>query len=94
MFEHLIESTEGLRELIPEVPHNRLSANELLDRLDELLENPHCSLVFLVRGRSGPKRLHGRAPLSHDPAALDGIPGTPRLAFGVVAEESIRERMW
>jgi PPOX class probable FMN-dependent enzyme len=146
MFEHLIETSEQLRELVPAKARNRLSGNKELTRLDaharawieaspfvllatadhagrcdvsprggppgwvrvldegrlalpdapgnrrldsahNVLENGRCGLIFLVPGRTETLRVNGRACLTRDPEALEGIPGDPKLAFGVLAEE-------
>lgn len=61
--------------------------NRRLDSLVNIVEQPHCGLLFLVPGRSDVLRVNGRACLTSDPDLLGGIPGEPVVAIGVVAEE-------
>jgi PPOX class probable FMN-dependent enzyme len=82
---------------LPDAPGNRR-----LDSAHNVLENPRCGLIFLVPGRTETLRVNGRACLTRDPAALEGIPGDSKLAFGVVAEQVylhcskafMRARLW
>src|SRR5215207_7867986 len=65
--------------------------NRRLDSLQNILENPHVGLLFLIPGMDETLRVNGTAFLTQDPAvleplAMDGKP--PLLAIEVRVEEA------
>jgi PPOX class probable FMN-dependent enzyme len=86
--------------LIPDATGNRR-----LDGLQNILENPHVGLVFLVPGMGETLRVNGSVRLTRDPDLLDGLEtgGRPAaLAMVVTVTEAfihcakalIRSRLW
>ena len=81
------------------------TGNRRLDGLQNLLENPHAGLVFLIPGMGETLRVNGTVVLTRDPALLDGLQtgGRPaELALVVTAVEAfihcakalIRSKLW
>lgn len=71
--------------VIPDRP-----GNKRLDGLQNILENPHVGLLFIVPGKEETLRVNGRARIVRDEAllerlAVDGKP--PQLAIVVEVEE-------
>jgi uncharacterized protein len=86
--------------VIPDRPGNRR-----LDSLQNILENPHVGLIFMVPGMDETLRVNGRATLVQDPELLARMPAqgkTPTLAIVVETEEVYfqcarafkRSRLW
>jgi PPOX class probable FMN-dependent enzyme len=85
---------------IPDRPGNRR-----LDSLQNILDNPHAGLIFLVPGMDETLRVNGRAMLVRDPDLLAQMPArgkTPTLAIVIETEEVYfqcarafkRSRLW
>jgi PPOX class probable FMN-dependent enzyme len=88
------------RLLLPDATGNRR-----LDGLQNMLENPHVGLVFLIPGLGETLRVNGEVRLTRDPALLDdletgGRPATLALVVTVAeayihcAKALIRSRLW
>lgn len=67
---------------LPDAP-----GNGRIDTLRNVVQTGRAGLLFVVPGRRDVLRVNGSACVTRDPEALEGIPGSPRLALGVVAEE-------
>lgn len=70
---------------IPDRPGNRR-----LDSLENIIENPHVGLIFMVPGMDETLRVNGPATIVQDPDLLARMPAggkTPTLAIVVEAEE-------
>jgi uncharacterized protein len=70
---------------IPDRPGNRR-----LDSLENIIENPHVGLIFLVPGMDETLRVNGPATIVQDPDLLARMPAgnkTPTLAIVVETEE-------
>ncbi len=96
-FVHVLDTH---RLLIPDATGNRR-----LDGLQNMLENPHVGLLFLIPGMGETLRANGRVELTRDPNLLDGLEtaGRPaKLALVVTVEVSylhcakalIRSKLW
>ena len=73
------------RLLIPDATGNRR-----LDGFQNMLENPHVGILFLIPGMGETLRVNGRVELTRDPELLDGLQtgGHPaKLALIVHAEQ-------
>jgi PPOX class probable FMN-dependent enzyme len=73
------------RLLIPDATGNRR-----LDGFQNMLENPHVGILFLIPGMGETLRVNGRVELTRDPGLLDGLEtgGQPaKLALIVRAEQ-------
>jgi PPOX class probable FMN-dependent enzyme len=88
------------RLLIPDATGNRR-----LDGLQNMIENPHVGLVFLMPGMGETLRLNGTVELTRDPELLEGLATggkPPALALLVTAEQVylhcakcvIRSKLW
>ena len=86
--------------LIPDRPGNRR-----IDSFQNVLENPHVGLLFIVPGVEETLRLNGRAMLVRDAALLQRMSAqgkTPTIAIAVEIEEAFlhcakafrRSRLW
>jgi uncharacterized protein len=70
---------------IPDRPGNRR-----VDSLENIIENPHAGLIFLVPGMDETLRVNGPATITQDPDLLARMPAggkIPTLAIVVAAEE-------
>jgi len=67
---------------MPDAPGNRRA-----DSLRNIIATGRCGLLFAVPGRREVLRVNGEACLTTDPDLLAGIPGKPKLAVGVTAQE-------
>lgn len=67
---------------LPEAPGNARA-----DTLRNVVQTGRCGLLFLVPGRRDVLRVNGAACVTTDPAALEGIPGAPKVALGVEPDE-------
>ena len=85
------------------IPDRR--GNNRVDGLQNVLENPHVALIFLVPGMNETLRVNGRAEIVTDPARLEplsaqGKPPTSALlvhveeAFLHCGKALIRSRLW
>jgi hypothetical protein len=66
------------------------TGNRRLDGLQNMVENPHVGLLFLIPGMGETLRVNGRVSLTQDPAILSGLEtgGRPaQLALVVHAEQ-------
>jgi len=81
------------------------AGNRRLDGLQNMIENPHIGLVFLIPGLGETLRVNGSVELTRDPALLDGLETAgkpPVLALVVTAEQAylhcaksvIRSKLW
>jgi PPOX class probable FMN-dependent enzyme len=81
------------------------TGNRRLDSLQNMLENPHVGLVFLIPGMGETLRVNGSVELTRDPALLEGLDtgGKPAaLALVVTAQQVylhcakcvIRSKLW
>ena len=81
------------------------TGNRRLDGLQNMLENPHVGLLFLIPGMGETLRVNGRVELTRDPELLDGLEtsGRPaKLALVVTLETAylhcakalIRSKLW
>jgi len=71
--------------VIPERPGNRR-----LDGMQNILQNDHVGLIFMIPGREDTLRVNGRACIVRDEALLDRLTYAdkrPQLAIGVAVEE-------
>lgn len=91
---------DGHRLAIPDATGNRR-----LDGLQNMIENPHVGLVFLIPGLGETLRVNGTVELTRDPVLLDGLETAgkpPALALVVSAEQVylhcakcvIRSKLW
>src|SRR5262249_23867760 len=62
--------------------------NQLVFGLQNLLENPHIGLIFLIPGTGETLRINGTAEITRDPAVLERL-----AARGKVAQLAIRVRV-
>jgi len=67
---------------LPDAPGNGRA-----DTLRNVVQTGHVGLLFLVPGRRDVLRVNGAAWVTTDRETLDGIPGTPKVAVGVRADE-------
>lgn len=70
---------------VPDRPGNRR-----IDGMQNILQNGHAGLIFLIPGREDTLRVNGRAWISRDEALLDRMVFAgkrPQLAIGVAVEE-------
>lgn len=90
--------------------HHRLvipdaTGNRRLDGLQNMIENPHVGLVFLMPGMGETLRVNGTVELTRDPELLEGLETggkPPALALVVSAEQVylhcakcvIRSKLW
>lgn len=68
-----------------------LNGNNLLDSMENVVENPHAGLLFLVPGRDETLRVNGEAYLSTDPGLLDLFDGElrrPKAVLGLQVHEA------
>ncbi|HXD59910.1 MAG TPA: pyridoxamine 5'-phosphate oxidase family protein [Thermoleophilaceae bacterium] len=81
------------------------TGNRRLDGLQNMIENPHVGLVFLIPGLGETLRVNGTVELTRDPALLEGLETggkPPALALVVSAEQVylhcakcvIRSNLW
>jgi uncharacterized protein len=81
------------------------TGNRRLDGLQNMIENPHVGLVFLMPGMGETLRVNGTVELTRDPALLEGLVTggkPPALALVVTAEQVylhcakcvIRSKLW
>jgi uncharacterized protein len=81
------------------------TGNRRLDGLQNMIENPHVGLVFLMPGMGETLRVNGTVELTRDPKLLDGLETggkPPALALMVSAEQVylhcakcvIRSKLW
>jgi uncharacterized protein len=81
------------------------TGNRRLDGLQNMIENPHVGLVFLIPGLGETLRVNGTVELTRDPALLAGLETggkPPALALVVSAEQVylhcakcvIRSKLW
>jgi uncharacterized protein len=88
------------RLLIPDATGNRR-----LDGLQNMLENPHVGLLFLIPRMGETLRANGRVELTRDPELLDGLEtaGRPaklalvvtvKVAYLHCAKALIRSKLW
>jgi len=81
------------------------TGNRRLDGLQNMIENPHVGLVFLIPGMGETLRVNGAVELTRDPALLEGLETAgkpPALALVVTAEQVylhcakciIRSKLW
>ena len=81
------------------------TGNRRLDGLQNMLQNPHAGLLFLIPGMGETLRINGRVSLSRDPAIVAGLEtaGHPaKLALVVDVEQAylhcakalIRSGLW
>jgi uncharacterized protein len=81
------------------------TGNRRLDGLQNMIENPHAGLVFLIPGMGETLRVNGAVELTRDPALLEGLETAgkpPALALVVTAEQVylhcakciIRSKLW
>jgi PPOX class probable FMN-dependent enzyme len=81
------------------------TGNRRLDGLQNMIENPHVGLVFLIPGMGETLRVNGAVELTRDPALLEGLETAgkpPTLALVVTAEQVylhcakciIRSKLW
>jgi PPOX class probable FMN-dependent enzyme len=81
------------------------TGNRRLDGLQNMIENPHVGLVFLIPGLGETLRVNGTVELTRDPALLAGLETAgkpPALALVVSAEQVylhcakcvIRSKLW
>jgi uncharacterized protein len=81
------------------------TGNRRLDGLQNMIENPHVGLVFLMPGMGETLRVNGTVELTRDPALLEGLETggkPPALALVVTAEQVylhcakcvIRSKLW
>jgi uncharacterized protein len=81
------------------------TGNRRLDGLQNMIENPHVGLVFLIPGMGETLRVNGAVELTRDPALLQGLETAgkpPALALVVTAEQVylhcakciIRSKLW
>lgn len=81
------------------------TGNRRLDGLQNMIENPHVGLVFLIPGLGETLRVNGTVELTRDPALLEGLETggkPPALALVVSAEQVylhcakcvIRSKLW
>jgi PPOX class probable FMN-dependent enzyme len=86
--------------VIPDRPGNRR-----IDSFQNILENPHAGLLFVIPGVDETLRVNGRATLVRDPDVLERMSAqgkTPILALAVHVEEAFlqcakalrRSRLW
>lgn len=64
-----------------------LSGNNRLDSIQNVVDNPHLGLLFMIPGLDETLRVNGRAALSTDPAVLDACTvngARPKVAITVV----------
>jgi uncharacterized protein len=91
---------DGQRLAIPDATGNRR-----LDGLQNMIENPHVGLVFLIPGLGETLRVNGTVELTRDPALLEELETggkPPALALVVSAEQVylhcakcvIRSKLW
>jgi uncharacterized protein len=76
-----VQVLDAHRLLIPDATGNRR-----LDGLQNMLQNPHVGLLFMVPGMRETLRVRGRVSLTRDPAILDGLEtgGRPALLALIV----------
>ncbi|MPY92849.1 MAG: pyridoxamine 5'-phosphate oxidase family protein [Acidimicrobiia bacterium] len=68
-----------------------LSGNNLLDSLENIVDNPHVGMLFVLPGRDETLRVEGNAVLTTDPEVLaswDGELRRPKVAIGVEVGEA------
>jgi len=81
------------------------TGNRRLDGLQNMIENPHVGLVFLMPGMGETLRVNGTVELTRDPELLEGLETggrAPALALVVTAEQVylhcakcvIRSKLW
>jgi uncharacterized protein len=81
------------------------TGNRRLDGLQNMIENPHVGLVFLMPGMGETLRVNGTVELTRDPELLEGLETVgkpPVLALVVTAEQVylhcakcvIRSKLW
>lgn len=79
----LVEGEHTL--VIPDRPGNRR-----IDSMQNILENPHAGLIFMVPGVDETLRVNGQATISNDPELLEQLAfkgKTPKVGIIVEAEE-------
>jgi uncharacterized protein len=95
-----VQVLDDHRLVIPDATGNRR-----LDGLQNMIENPHVGLVFLMPGMGETLRVNGTVELTRDPELLDGLETggkPPALALLVTAEQVylhcakcvIRSKLW
>lgn len=62
-----------------------LNGNNLLDSMENVVDNPHAGLIFMVPGRDETLRVNGAAYLSTDPELLGLFEGELRRPKSVLA---------
>jgi uncharacterized protein len=81
------------------------TGNRRLDGLQNMIENPHVGLVFLMPGMGETLRVNGTVELTRDPELLEGLETggkPPALALVITAEQVylhcakcvIRSKLW
>jgi hypothetical protein len=86
--------------VIPDRP-----GNKRFDGMQNLLDNPHAGLIFLIPGKEETLRINGRAWIVRDAEILESLTAMgkrPALAIGVEVEECFlhcakafkRSRLW